>query len=935
MKIVVVESPAKAKTINKYLGSGYEVLASFGHVRDLPPKDGSVDPDNDFKMIWEVDAKAQKRLNDIASALKGADGLILATDPDREGEAISWHVLEVLKEKKVLKDQPVERVVFNAITKQAVSEAMKNPRKIDRALVDAYLARRALDYLVGFTLSPVLWRKLPGARSAGRVQSVALRLVCDRELEIEKFVAREYWSLVANLATPRNEAFEARLVGADGKKITRLDIGSGKEAEDFKTALETAAFKIASVEAKPARRNPPPPFTTSTMQQEASRKLGFAPAHTMRLAQRLYEGIEIDGETTGLITYMRTDGIDMDEGAIADIRKMIGSDYGKEYVPDAPRKYQNKSKNAQEAHEAVRPTDAGRSPKAVSKFVEADQAKLYELIWNRAVACQMESAELERTTVDIAATVNGRNLDLRATGQVVKFDGFLTLYQEGHDDGEDDEESRRLPAMSEGEALKKESISATQHFTEPPPRFSEAALVKRMEELGIGRPSTYASILAVLKDRGYTRLDKKRIIPEDKGRIVVAFLESFFQKYVEYDFTASLEEQLDKVSNNELFWQDLLRDFWEGFTAAVGEIKDLRITQVLDALNDLLAPHIFPPRADGTPARQCPNCGEGQLSLKVGRFGAFIGCSRYPECRFTRQLAAGENGVGSGGARVLGTDPETGLEVSVRGGRFGPYLQLGEATKDVKPKRASLPKGMAPEDIEIELALGLLSLPRTVGTHPEDGEPILAGVGRFGPYVQHGKIYANLEDGDEVLNVGLNRAVTLIAEKKLKPSKGRRFGPPPGRELGEHPDRGGQVVAKAGRYGPYVTHDGVNATITGDKTADTVTLEEAVALIDARIASGAVRRPKMGRKAKEPKAAKAPKAAKEPKTAKAPKKEPKARKAKAAAEPEAAAPRKIAASKKANAGTIAVEPAAARKSRAKKKTDAAPAEEKSEEKADS
>ena len=394
MKIVVVESPAKAKTINKYLGSGYEVLASFGHVRDLPPKDGSVDPDNDFKMIWEVDAKAQKRLNDIASALKGADGLILATDPDREGEAISWHVLEVLKEKKVLKDQPVERVVFNAITKQAVSEAMKNPRKIDRALVDAYLARRALDYLVGFTLSPVLWRKLPGARSAGRVQSVALRLVCDRELEIEKFVAREYWSLVANLATPRNEAFEARLVGADGKKITRLDIGSGKEAEDFKTALETAAFKIASVEAKPARRNPPPPFTTSTMQQEASRKLGFAPAHTMRLAQRLYEGIEIDGETTGLITYMRTDGIDMDEGAIADIRKMIGSDYGKEYVPDAPRKYQNKSKNAQEAHEAVRPTDAGRSPKAVSKFVEADQAKLYELIWNRAVACQMESAEL-------------------------------------------------------------------------------------------------------------------------------------------------------------------------------------------------------------------------------------------------------------------------------------------------------------------------------------------------------------------------------------------------------------------------------------------------------------------------------------------------------------------------------------------------------------
>ncbi|MBV6489664.1 MAG: type I DNA topoisomerase [Pseudorhodoplanes sp.] len=865
MNIVVVESPAKAKTINKYLGPDYEVLASFGHVRDLPAKDGSVDPEADFRMIWEVDAKAQKRLNDIARAVKGARKLILATDPDREGEAISWHVLEVLKEKDVLKGQSIERVVFNAITKQAVSEAMKHPREIDRALVDAYLARRALDYLVGFTLSPVLWRKLPGARSAGRVQSVALRLVCDRELEIEKFVAREYWSLVAMLATPRGDTFEARLVGADGKKIQRLDIGSGKEAEDFKRALETAAFRVSSVEAKPTRRNPPPPFTTSTLQQEASRKLGFAPAHTMRLAQRLYEGVEINGETTGLITYMRTDGVDMAEEAIGDIRKMIGAEYGANYVPDAPRKYQNKSKNAQEAHEAVRPTDAGRLPKDVAKVVEPDQARLYELIWNRAVASQMQSAELERTTVDIAATVNGRNLDLRATGQVIKFDGFLTLYQEGHDEGEDDEESRRLPTMSQGEALSKQSISATQHFTEPPPRFSEAALVKRMEELGIGRPSTYASILAVLKDRGYVRLDKKRLIPEDKGRIVVAFLESFFQKYVEYDFTASLEEQLDRVSNNELFWQDLLRDFWDGFTAAVGEIKDLRITQVLDALNDLLAPHIFPPRADGTPARQCPSCAEGQLSLKVGRFGAFIGCSRYPECRFTRQLSAGENGAGSGGTRVLGKDPQTGLEVSVRSGRFGPYLQLGEGGNGEKPKRASLPKGVGPDEIELERALGLLSLPRTVGSHPEDGEPILAGVGRFGPYVQHGKTYANLEEGDDVLNIGLNRAVTLIAEKKLKPSKGRRFGPAPGRPLGEHPDKGGEVVAKNGRYGPYVSHDGVNATLPSDKTLESITLEEAVALIDARAASGGGgKRRKAAKPAKEPKA-KTPKAAKEPK----------------------------------------------------------------------
>ncbi len=632
MKVVVVESPSKAKTINKYLGPGYEVLASFGHIRDLPAKDGSVDPDNNFKMLWEVDPQSQKRVNDIAHALKKADTLILATDPDREGEAISWHVLEALNEKKALKGQAVERVVFNAITKQSVTEAMKHPRAIDGALVDAYLARRALDYLVGFTLSPVLWRKLPGARSAGRVQSVALRLVCDRELEIEKFVAKEYWSIVAKLATPRGESFEARLVGADGQKLQRLDIGTGVQATDLKNALESATFTVAAVEAKPARRNPPPPFTTSTMQQEASRKLGFAPAIAMRLAQRLYEGVEIDGETTGLITYMRTDGIDLAPEAIADIRAMLGKNYGKEYVPASPREYHNKSKNAQEAHEAIRPTSASRTPAEVAKYVDRDQARLYELIWNRAVASQMESAELERTTVDIVAKSGSRTIDLRASGQVVKFDGFLTLYQEGQDEASDDDESKRLPAMSENEKLAKESIDAAQHFTEPPPRFSEAALVKRMEELGIGRPSTYASILQVLQDRGYVRIDKKRLIPEDKGRVVVGFLESFFQRYVEYDFTASLEEQLDRVSNNEINWKKVLEDFWTGFIAAVNDIKELRITQVLDALNDLLEPHIFPARADGGPVRQCPQCGNGQLSLKVGRFGAFIGCSNYPEC---------------------------------------------------------------------------------------------------------------------------------------------------------------------------------------------------------------------------------------------------------------------------------------------------------------
>lgn len=853
MNIVIVESPSKAKTINKYLGPAYEVLASFGHVRDLPAKNGSVDPESDFKMIWEVDPKAAKRLNDIVRAVKDADRLILATDPDREGEAISWHVLEYLKEKRALKGQAVERVVFNAITKQAVTEAMKHPRQVDPALVDAYLARRALDYLVGFTLSPVLWRKLPGARSAGRVQSVALRLVCDRELEIEKFVAREYWSLVATLATPRSETFEARLVGADGRRIQRLDIGTGAEAEDFKAALEAAKYTVTSVEAKPARRNPSPPFTTSTLQQEASRKLGYAPAHTMRLAQRLYEGFDIGGETVGLITYMRTDGVQIANEAIAGARAVIGEDYGKQYVPDAPRQYQTRAKNAQEAHEAIRPTDLARRPAQLRKHLDAEQFKLYELIWIRTLASQMESAELERTTVDIAAKAGARNLELRATGTVVKFDGFLALYQEGQDDTSDDEDSRRLPSMSQNEALDKRELSVTQHFTEPPPRFSEASLVKRMEELGIGRPSTYASILQVLKDRMYVRLDKKRLIPEDKGRVVVAFLENFFQRYVEYDFTASLEEQLDRVSNNEIAWQEVLRDFWRDFIGAVDDIKDLRVSQVLDALDAVLAPHIFPPREDGSDPRVCPTCGTGRLNLKVGKFGAFVGCTNYPECRYTRPLASSG---GDGGDRVLGQDPETGLNVAVKSGRFGPYIQLGEATdmpEGEKPKRAGIPKGKSPADMDLELALKLLSLPREVGVHPETGLPIKAGIGRFGPYVQHDKTYASLEAGDEVFDIGINRAVTLIAEKIAKGPSKRRFGSDPGKELGDHPS-GGKIVVKNGRYGPYVSHDGVNATLPADKTPETVTLADAISLIDARAAQGG------GKKRAKPKATKTSKA---------------------------------------------------------------------------
>jgi len=848
MDVVVVESPAKAKTINKYLGPGYQVLASFGHVRDLPPKDGSVDPDADFHMIWEVDAKAQKRLSDIAKAVKDAKKLILATDPDREGEAISWHVLEVLKEKRALKQQDVERVVFNAITKQAVTEAMKHPREIDGALVDAYLARRALDYLVGFTLSPVLWRKLPGARSAGRVQSVALRLVCDRELEIEKFVPREYWSLAALLATLRGDTFEARLVGADGQKIQRLDIGSGEEAERFKRDLEQASFSVASVEAKPAKRNPYPPFTTSTLQQEASRKLGFAPAHTMRLAQRLYEGADIGGETVGLITYMRTDGVQIADEAISAIRSLIKADYGDRYVPDAPRRYQTKAKNAQEAHEAIRPTDLSRRPRDVARHLDADQARLYELIWLRAMASQMESAELERTIVDITAKVGSRTIELRATGQVVKFDGFLALYQEARDEDQEDEESRRLPEMREGEALTRREITATQHFTEPPPRYSEASLVKRMEELGIGRPSTYAAILQVLQTRGYVRLEKKRLMPQDKGRLVIAFLESFFSRYVEYDFTAGLEEALDRVSNNEVAWRDLLRDFWRDFIGAVEDIKDLRVGQVLDALDEMLAPHVFPPRADGVDPRLCPSCGSGRLSLKLGKFGAFIGCSNYPECRYTRQFsvpAPGEEAVDNS-VRVLGQDPETGLEVSVRTGRFGPYVQLGQGDNGEKPKRTALPKGTEPAAVDLDFALKLLALPREVGRHPETGEAIVTGIGRYGAYVQHGKTYANLEAGDDVLSLGLNRAVTLIAEKAQK--RGRRAAAP-GRSLGEHPQRGGEIVARNGRYGPYVSHDGVNATLPAGSTPETVTLDEAVALVDAKASRGGGTKRRAPRKA--------------------------------------------------------------------------------------
>jgi DNA topoisomerase I len=837
MKVVIVESPAKAKTINKYLGKDYDVYASFGHVRDLAAKDGSVDPDDDFAMRWEVDAKAAKRLSDIGGAVRNADRVILATDPDREGEAISWHVHEILKNKKLLKDKRVDRVVFNAVTKDAVQEAMRHPREIDAALVDAYRARRALDYLVGFTLSPVLWRKLPGARSAGRVQSVALRIICDRELEIEKFVAREYWSIVAHLRTEANAPFTARLVGADGKKIARLDIGSGAEAEAFKTALEKALFSVAAIESKPVKRHPYPPFTTSTLQQEASRKLGFAPARTMQIAQRLYEGVDVGDGQAGLITYMRTDGVDLAPEAVAQARRVIGKDFGADYVPSAPRKYTVKAKNAQEAHEAIRPTDMTKRPRDVARHLEPEQARLYELIWTRAIACQMESAELERTTVDILAEAAARKLEFRASGQVVRFPGFLALYQEGRDDEEDEEQSR-LPAMREEEKLARDRIDASQHFTEPPPRYTEATLVKRMEELGIGRPSTYASTIAVLKDRAYVRLDKKRLYPEDKGRIVTAFLESFFAKYVGYDFTADLEEKLDLVSNSEIDWKALLRDFWKDFSGAVDDIKDLGTRQVLDSLNELLGPHIFPARGDGVDPRLCPLCGEGQLSLKLGKYGAFIGCSRYPECKYSRVLAPSGADASEGdrpGVRVLGEDPATGEEITLRNGRFGEYVQQGEGEK---PKRSSLPRGLSADDVTLEKAIKLLALPREVARHPSSGEPVLAGIGRYGAYVQHGKTYANLGRDDDVLEIGANRAIDLIVAKESG-AGGGRFGAAPARGLGDHPD-GGPVSVKQGRFGPYVNHGKINATLPKGTNPAALTLEDAVELLKAKAAGGGV-----------------------------------------------------------------------------------------------
>jgi DNA topoisomerase-1 len=872
--LVVVESPAKAKTIEKYLGDGYQVIASYGHVRDLPPKDGSVRPEADFAMEWESVDRGKRQIEEIARAAKDVDRVLLATDPDREGEAISWHLAEVLRARRGLAGKPIGRVTFNEITKSAVLDAIAKPRQIDGELVDAYKARRALDYLVGFTLSPILWRKLPGAKSAGRVQSVALRLICERETEIEAFKAREYWSIEGLFRTPKGETFAARLTQLDGEKLDRFALGDQGAAERALSIARALAYSVATVETKQVRRNPAPPFTTSTLQQEASRKLGFSATQTMRTAQRLYEGVDIGGETVGLITYMRTDGLTLAGEAIGQIRSQIAQLYGADRVPKAPRVYQSTAKNAQEAHEAIRPTDVARRPDQVGRHLAADERRLYELIWKRTMACQMESAVLDQVTIDVADPAP--RAVFRATGSIVRFPGFLDVYAEDRDDpAEDDDAERRLPAVAKGDALDVAKLTPEQHFTQPPPRFTEASLVKRLEELGIGRPSTYASILQVLQDREYVRLEKKRFVPEDRGRIVTAFLEGFFHRYVEYDFTAGLEAQLDEISGGRIDWKTVLADFWRDFGMRSAERDEQLISltdavslldkstgarsAIISAIDESLGSHFFPPKADGTDPRLCLVCGTGRLGLKLGKTGAFIGCSNYPECRNTRPLAMPANDDGETDAalpRELGVDPETGLPVSVRKGPFGIYAQLGPKEGDKeKPKRVSLEKGRDPVALTLEDALKLLSLPRPIGSHPESGAPILAGIGRFGPYLKHGDKYTNLPAGEDVLAIGINRAVDILASAAAG-GRGARTPVAALRDLGPHPQDGAPVQLFAGRYGPYVRHGNVMASLAKGRDPAEATMEEAVALLAAK--AGA---PKAGRGRSAPKAAAKPKAA--------------------------------------------------------------------------
>ncbi len=836
MDVVVVESPTKAKTINKYLGSGYKVLSSYGHVRDLPEKDGSVIPDEDFRIIYEPLEEKKQRIAEIAQAVKDAQHLYLATDPDREGEAISWHLLAALKEQGVVGDTDVKRVVFHEITKTAVLDAMQHPRDLDEGLIDAYQARRALDYLVGFTLSPVLWRKLQGSRSAGRVQSVALRLICERESEIEAFIPQEYWSLFSQFSTPKGDKFQARLNRLDGEKLDKFSLGNEEAAKRAVALIEAQDFKVQSIEKKQAQRHPAPPFSTSTLQQEASRKLGFGTDRTMRTAQRLFEGITLDGETVGLITYMRTDSVQLSNDAVTACRQQIQTSYGDPFLPDKPRTFKTKTKNAQEAHEAIRPTSLENTPDKIGRYLDDDQRRLYDLIWKRTMASQMSSAKLDRVIAEL--TSGDDQVGFRATGSTITFPGFLKIYQEGRDDPsqDDDDGDGLLPPMAPNDPLDRGVIEPKQHFTEPPPRYSEASLVKRLEELGIGRPSTYASIISVLQARNYVRLESRRFIPEDRGRLVTAFLTAFFDQYVQPDFTALLENRLDEVASGSLAWKSVLRDFWDPFHNVVDEVKERRVAEVIDALNDLLAPRLFPPRPDGSDPRVCQVCEDGRLSLKLGRYGAFVGCSNYPECKFTRKLDADPNEPTPEDQkeRSIGIDPSNSEEVLLKHGPYGPYVQRGT---DDALKRSSLAPNMTPAELTLEQALSLLALPREVGKHPESGKPIEAGINRYGPYIKHDR-FVRLGADDDVLTIGMNRAITLIAEAGTKARPAQKVL----REMGEHPEDQKPVTLHEGRFGPYVKHGKINASLPKGENHESLTMEAAVALLTAKAAKGGAKK---------------------------------------------------------------------------------------------
>ena len=832
MNLVIVESPAKAKTINKYLGNNYNVLASFGHVRDLPSKNGSVDPENDFSFEWEVSNTSKKHIKEIYDAAESSSNIFLATDPDREGEAIAWHIIELLNKKKLTKDKSIKRVVFSEITKSAVKNGIDNPRELDHSLVDAYLARRALDYLFGFSLSPVLWRKLPGAKSAGRVQSVALRLICEREVEIESFDPQEYWKIKANLEVVDNN-IEASLTHYNGEKVDKFSFKNEEDAKKVTESFKGQNFKFTDITKKPASRNPDAPFSTSTLQQTASSVFGFGASRTMQIAQRLFQGVEIDGETTGLITYMRTDSTDLSKEAIHSYRDFIQKNFNSSYLPEEIRSFKSKkAKNAQEAHEGIRPTDILRKPEEMKKYLDEDGFKLYNLIWKRSLASQMSSASFERTAISISS--ENETIKLRANGSIQTFDGFLNIYSEFNKkpetiESEDNEDDEDLPSITLNDSIDNVKPASSQHYTLPPPRYSEATLVKKLEELGIGRPSTYASIISVLKMRNYVEVEKNRFVPEDRAILITGFLKGFFSKYIDYEFTAEMEESLDEITSGTINWKEFLDKFWKNFSSNIGEVTDLRITNVLDHLNESLKNHIFVEAEGKDITRECPTC-SGQLSLKVSRFGAFVGCSNYPECKFTRPISP-KKMKEVVEDKVLGIDEETKKEIKLLSGRFGPYIQLGDNDTKDKPKRSSVPKGIPAAEIDLAKANYLLSLPREIGLHPESGEMITINYGRYGGYLSCAEKNASLEDISEFFEIGINRAVSLLANAK----PGRLKSSSEIKTLGDHPDDKKPVKVMKGKFGPYIKYKTINATIPDQYDPETISMDEALDLIERKL----------------------------------------------------------------------------------------------------